>query len=1110
MHSAGKVFKKLFAGISQWLSLKNYRSLQILILFCFCSTSIFSQTNFEDRLISNITITFEGTDRNNAEAAQFRTIAENELGERYSAVKVRDALSALYQTEKIVSASVEATEINLNELTLNFIVKRKTRLDKVSIEIGNTVGDQVTEQELLLKLNLLSPGMAVTEQTLRNNADVILDYLRTRGFFSATVEFKTEPVRSETEVSVAFKINPNEQAKIEKFDIDIEGFETSKIPNKLKLEPGELFSRTKLSDDTDKIREALRDENFLAPILDDSRVVYDGDTNLVSVFLTGKVGATVNIEVEADDEKVGKGTQKKLLPITREGSLDYAAIVEGSRRLRNYFQEKGYFFADVVAICSVKPEFGEFEASENVNETEALCSALSGAELQDRVVDITYRAELNRKLKLTDIRLRGTTKLSIPEIETVLQTQEANALALVPFFGYGRGFTSAESLEEDRMTILALMRDLGYRNADVRINRGVALTGDGLIITFVVSEGIPTTVESVSIAGNNAFSDDELKTKLPNLVDRNYSRVRARNGVRELSQFYSQEGFYDAKINFAIEESPDDPNATEDKVKIIYNIENEGKKVYVNRILINGNDNTQRSAIIKAINLKRDEVLRANDVFTSEQNLYALGAFRIVEIKPEPAGETADGTGRLSDIIINVEEQPPRLITYGGGYSTDIGANGFFDLRHFNLFGKLQQGGVRVRMSRVQQLFQLDFLNPRFIRDSGANRYAPLSFTLQYQRDSTVTRFFRSTIDAGSLGIVQRVDEDGNPIDSFGNAAGDPTINRLIAQVETSRTISDKKRSLLFLRYKFEDARIFNFESLLVKDLLRPDSRVRTSGFGLSFFYDTRENCNIKYSLLEIIAKGEPGAPCRYDASDPTRGRYLSASYNVSVPALGANVGFHKFQATYNTYYSLPKFNNVILAARGILGLASVFSRNQGFSSSQFPDLEGILPISERFFAGGSTTLRGFGFEVAGPRVAIVPEGIFRDSSGNPVFLNPFTVPFGGNALAIVNLEARIPVSKGIRLVPFYDGGNVFRRVGDIFNPPDVPPADVFRQNLRALWSHTAGIGIRIKTPIGGEFAVDYGYLLNPPTFLLPQASGPPANIVPHQGQFHFRFSQAF
>jgi outer membrane protein insertion porin family len=168
----------------------------------------------------------------------------------------------------------------------------------------------------------------------------------------------------------------------------------------------------------------------------------------------------------------------------------------------------------------------------------------------------------------------------------------------------------------------------------------------------------------------------------------------------------------------------------------------------------------------------------------------------------------------------------------------------------------------------------------------------------------------------------------------------------------------------------------------------------------------------------------------------------------------------------------------------------------------------GTLPISERFFAGGSTSIRGYEFEQAGPRFVVVPSGQFRDKNNKPISLDPFSVPIGGNALAIVNLEARIPISKLLQAVPFYDGGNVFRKAGDILNTPI--SSTVLDNNLRALWSNTVGFGLRIKTPFGGNFAIDYGYLLNPPTFLIPQSTGGNANFRLRQGQLHFRFTQAF
>jgi outer membrane protein insertion porin family len=1108
-----KFFLSSFFFLSFFHSLKICASLRVCVLILSLSLAVFAQSIYEDRRIENITVAFEGTDRAVSAAQQFELVARNALGETYSAVKVRDALDALYKTKRIVSAKIEATPAGATGVNLRLIIKRKTQAEKVIINIGDTIGDKVTEQELLLKLNLLNPGTAITDQTLRNNADLILVYLRERGFFNSEVTYTQQPTKSETEVTVTFQVTPNAQAKIENFAINIEGFDASKIRPKLKLQPGEFFNRELLTADVERIRKALRTEKFLAPELEESRVVFDPDKNTVNLEVKGKVGATVNVTVDAGDEKIGDKKLTQLLAVKREGTLDYASIIEGERRLRNYFQEQGFFFAEVEAVCSVRPEFAENEASATTNETAVLCGALSGAELMNRTVEVTYRANLNRKLRLVDIRLEGTDEFRIDEVQSVLESQEANILGFIPFFGYGRGYTSAELIEDDRLTMKSLLRELGFRRNEVTVRQGVSPNGEDLILTFVVEEGIPTRIDSLEIAGNTSFPEAVLLAELPVLIGKNFSRARARNGVRSLQNFYSKMGYYDAKVRYDLVELDEPENADYELVKIVYTVENEGKKVFINRILINGNERTDREAILKTINLRDGEVLRATDIFTSEQNLYSTDAFSLVEIKPEPAGERADGN-RLSDIIINVEEQKPRLITYGGGFSTDIGANGFFDIRHFNLFGKLLQGGARIRASRVQQNAQIDFINPRFLNDGrtedGIVRYAPLTFSARYERDSTVTRFFRSTFDRGTFGIVQRVDADGNPIDEFGAETSDPTINRLTLSAETSRTISRSKRSILFARYRFEDVRLYNIESLLIRDLLRPDARIRTSGFGVNFVLDTRENCSARNTILDIIRNGDAGDPCRYNPGDPTRGNYLTAEYTVSLPALGANIGFHKFQGSYNAYYTASFLRNTTFAGRAVLGVASVFSAGNRFSSAQFPGLEDILPISERFFAGGSTTLRGFEFEQAGPRVVVVPQGIFRNNKREPVFLSPFSVPFGGNALAIINLEARVPLSDSFRAVPFYDGGNVFRRASEIFNPPDVPAGDVFRQNFRAVWSHTVGLGLRLKTPVGGEFGIDYGYLLNPPQFLIPQTNGTNAIYRLRQGQLHFRFSQAF
>jgi vacuolar-type H+-ATPase subunit I/STV1 len=91
-----------------------------------------------------------------------------------------------------------------------------------------------------------------------------------------------------------------------------------------------------------------------------------------------------------------------------------------------------------------------------------------------RAVEVKYRADLNRQLKLVDIRLEGTDEFRIDEVQSVLDSKEANALGIIPFIGFGRGYTSAEIIESDRLTIKSLLRELGFRRNEVTVRQGVS------------------------------------------------------------------------------------------------------------------------------------------------------------------------------------------------------------------------------------------------------------------------------------------------------------------------------------------------------------------------------------------------------------------------------------------------------------------------------------------------------------------------------------------------------------------------------------------------------------------------------------------------------------
>ena len=164
---------------------------------------------------------------------------------------------------------------------------------------------------------------------------------------------------------------------------------------------------------------------------------------------------------------------------------------------------------------------------------------------------------------------------------------------------------------------------------------------------------------------------------------------------------------------------------------------------------------------------------------------------------------------------------------------------------------------------------------------------------------------------------------------------------------------------------------------------------------------------------------------------NPRRGIFASADLAAYGQAIGSQAVFLKFFAQGSLFRKGP--GDSVWAQSARLGLADPF----GISDS--------LPLSERFFAGGDTTVRGFKFEQLGPKDPVTGE------------------PTGGESLFIVNEEFRFPIWRFLRGVVFFDAGNVTSRLSE-FDPLD----------LRTV----LGAGIRIETPIG-PIRFEYGWKLD-------------------------------
>jgi outer membrane protein insertion porin family len=174
----------------------------------------------------------------------------------------------------------------------------------------------------------------------------------------------------------------------------------------------------------------------------------------------------------------------------------------------------------------------------------------------------------------------------------------------------------------------------------------------------------------------------------------------------------------------------------------------------------------------------------------------------------------------------------------------------------------------------------------------------------------------------------------------------------------------------------------------------------------------------------------------RDDPIEPARGFFSSMNFSVASKAYGSEVNLVSFFGQSQMHRRMHQ--RAVLATSLRLGLIGPYGSTEE------------VPISERFFAGGSTTLRGFGLDEAGP----------RDPETNK--------PLGGNALIIANVELRVPLTGNFSFAPFYDTGNVFQRIHDI---------------KLSSFSNTLGFGLRYKTPFG-PLRMDIGFNLAPPAGL--------------------------
>jgi outer membrane protein insertion porin family len=715
--------------------------------------------------------------------------------------------------------------------------------------------------------------------------------------------------------------------------------------------------------------------------------------------------------------KLSEDRLREILPV-REG-FSRAQLRAGERNLTDYLQEKGYLFAQVQGRC----EPADCRTS-SINDLRVFYDVLPG-----------MRYEL-KEIHIIDAD-GGADELDEHELKADLQSKESNLLGEIPALrdlpvlgGSPRGKTSNDRMRADREMIRAAMANLGYRSARVESRLYFTTERDELALIFVINKGPKSIISSVVVRGNTMFSASELRELAPISAGEPFYADKVREGARKIRDFYAERGRLEARTDVIILDLPGDC------VNLIYQV-TEGERSVAREVVVTGQTMTRHGAIRRFLDFGSGDVLTPKLLRNAERDLYATGAFREVIVRAAAYPNGPGGPVETRRVTVNVAETDPLSLYYLLGYSTDEGPRATIQFTHSNLFDRLLLGTLRLRGSLEEQLAQIQLTD---LRPWGTRWQT--TFSAFYQRDSDVRTFARRKL----------IDEDVEP-SSEGRSFG---INRFVGFIQTQRRLGD--RMALRFRYSLQNVKLFNLENIPDIEVTRNEPSLRLSEFSTGFTRETRDN-----ALL------------------PTRGQLFSFDHSLAARELGGNESFNKFFGEYQRYDTPAALRGTTIAVAARVGLAGLYRLKDRDGDGIISEAERRLPISERFFAGGATTLRGFRFEEAGPQGVLEPR--------NPNEL-PTLVPIGGDALVIFNLELRFPLSRRLRLVPFYDLGNVFRRVSDI--------------NVAGM-TNSVGLGLRFNTPIG-PVGFDYGYLIDPPFFIT--ASG--ARLYQRRGAFHIRIGQSF
>ena len=718
----------------------------------------------------------------------------------------------------------------------------------------------------------------------------------------------------------------------------------------------ERFISTELA----RIRADLREDTFYKAIAVPRSEFPDPDERRVNLTLHVEAGPRVRIRYLPDKSHLPSGNLEDFIPIAQEHSVEQDLLEDAVRDIADRLKREGYWRATASYRQDTGPP-GELTVIFEINRGRRYRIERVDVPAGMQVPAATFEAEPGLKPGDWFSQERATTAM----------------LRIRARDYWGNGFHQASFLPE-------------FREVDEPGRGG----GVGRVIVYPnFTEGVRATIRDITfdLGPSPRITAGMLRAQMRSVVGAPYSAVVRFLDNTQLLEYYTESGHQSATL--FIEASF---NEAQTEVTLAVTAR-EGPQIVVGRVSVVGNEHIRSEVILRDIDLRPGEPYSEARLLASQRQIFERNAFRNVVITPEPRGE-----GEVQNLTISVVEAPATTWGWGGGVemakrtrTTETGEEdrvefaprGFLELTRRNLGG----------MNRSLSFFGRASLQAKNAPGDPEVDGACCGFS-EYKVSATYQEryAFRSRTDIlAGASSEQGVRSTFSFVKQVFNA---DLVRRLRPGVGISARYALEFNELFDERFTADEQR----------DIDRLFPQVRLSIVSGGFAFDRRD-----------------------DPAAPTTGSLVTGTADFALRPLGSEIGYIKTFVQGIYFRPLTQSRRVVLGVRLELGLAHGFERevevldeegNPVIGPDGQPVVETVadLPASQRFYAGGSTTVRGFAVDRLGVREILNNDGLSN----------------GGNGLVVMNAELRVGLGnlfgRPLVGVAFADGGNVFQFASDL------------------------------------------------------------------------------